>query len=348
MTIDEQVSVVGSLEVLPRHREFAPRPEAAPMHRPGTPSGRLIALWVVVLVIVVAVVLIAVEPMFQQREQGLLLDSYRSSIQKSANQATGLGGVETPRTAPEFGSPVGILEIGPMRLQQVVVEGASAPIMQNGPGHVPGTAAPGQPGNSVIVGRSTLFGAPFADLGTLATDDLIAVTTTQGQVVYKVTEAGSVRLTTPKSGGGASASAVSSAASAASSAAGELLGSDSVPIDTLYGPSSDDRLTLVTSDSAFPFNSAQARVVIATLQGKPYPPTPQNGRTASQTGTSSDTSRWPMALLAALCLGAAIVGAVLLYRRSSARVAYLLTVPPLLVFAVLASETLSQLLPAWF
>lgn len=345
MTIDEEVSVVGTLDVLPPRREFAPQPEAAQMHRPGVPSGRLLALWAVVLVVVVAVVLIAVEPLFQQREQSLLLSQYRGSIQKAANQSTGLGGVEVATTAPEFGSPVGILELGSLNLQQVIVEGATAQIMQNGPGHVPGTAAPGQPGNSVVVGRSALFGAPFADLSSVAVDDLLAVTTTQGQVVYRVVEAASVQLSNAKA---ATRPATSGGTAAGSGTHTPILESGRISIDALYGPSSDDRLTLVTSDSWFPFNTAEARVVIAVMEGKPFAPTPQNGRSTRQTGTTGDTSRWPIALLAALCLAGAIVGAVLLYRRSSTRVAYLLTVPPLLVFAVLASETLSQLLPGWF
>jgi sortase A len=345
MTIDEEVSIVGSLDVLPPRREFAPRPEATPMHRPGTPSGRLIALWAVALIVVVMIVLIAVEPMFQQREQSMLLSNYRTSIDKAANQATGLGGVEVATTAAEFGSPVGIVEINPIGLRQVVVEGASSPIMQNGPGHVPGTAAPGQPGNSVVVGRSTLFGAPFADLSRIAVGDAIGVTTTQGQIVYRVAESASVQLSSAKAG---TSGGSSSSTGGASGDYSPILDSGRISIDALYGASSDDRLTLITSDSVFPFNTAEARVVIAVMDGKPFAPTPQNGRTSRQTGTSGDTSRWPMALLAAMCLGGAIVGAVLLYRRSSPRVAYLLTVPPLLVFAVVASETLSQLLPAWF
>ena len=341
MTIDEEVSVTGSLETLPPRREFAPEPEAEPMPRPGLPSGRLWALWALVLVVVLAVILIAVEPMFQQREQSMLLTDYRAATQKAANQATGLGGVEVATTAPEFGTGVGILEIGAIPLQQVIVEGASAPILQNGPGHVPGTAGPGQPGNSVIVGRSTLFGAPFADLSRVGQDDLIAVTTTQGQAVYRVVETGTVQLSSAK--GTSSRPATSSAEEYQ-----PILGDGRISIDALYGPTADDRLTLVTSASAFPFNTADARVVIATMEGKPFAPSPQNGRSSRQTGTSPDTSHWPVALLAGLCLAAAIVAAVLLYRRSSPRIAYLLTVPPLLVFSVLAAETLSQLLPGWF
>jgi sortase A len=341
MTIDEEVSIVGSFAAMPQRREFAAMPEAELPHRPGVPSGRMLALWALVLIIVFAVVLIAVEPMFQQREQSLLLSDYRAATQQAANQATGLAGLETATTAPEFGTAVGILEVGSIRLQQVIVEGASAPIMQNGPGHVPGTAGPGQPGNSVIVGRSALFGAPFADLSTVGEDDLIAITTTQGQAVYRVVEAADVQLSSAKG----------TASRSAATTGGEyepILGDGRISIDTLYGPTADDRLTLVTSASAFPFNTAEARVVIASLEGKPYAPTPQNGRSSRQTGTGSDTSHWPFALLAALCLAAAIVAAVVLYRRSSPRVAYLLTVPPLLVFSVLAAETASQLLPAWF
>lgn len=341
MTIDEEVTVAGSLETLPPRREFAPEPEAPPMPRAGVPSGRMLALWAVVLLVVVAVVLIAVEPMFQQREQSLLLTGYRAATEKAANQATGLGGVEVATTAPEFGDAVGILEIGSIPLQQVIVEGASAPILQNGPGHVPGTAGPGQPGNSVVVGRSTLFGAPFADLAKVGEDDLIAVTTTQGQAVYRVVETGTVQLSSAKGAGARPAASTGGAYE-------PILGDGRISIDALYGPTPDDRLTLVTSASAFPFNTAEAQVVIATMEGKPFAPTPQNGRSTRQTGTTSDTSHWPFALLAGLCLGAAILAAVVLHRRSSPRVAYLLTVPPLLVFTVLAAETLSQLLPGWF
>ena len=103
----------------------------------------------------------------------------------------------------------------------------------------------------------------------------------------------------------------------------------------------------MTSASSFPWNSAEAEVVIAVMIGKPYAPTPQNGRMADQTGNLGDTSAWPIVLLALIFLVATVVGTVLLYRRSSPRVAYLLTVPPLVVFAILAAEAFSRLLPAW-
>ena len=343
--------------------------------------GPLIALWSVIALVILGLVLYVIEPMFQERDQGLLLDRYRSSIDKASNQASGLQGVEVPTVAPSFGSPVGIVEIGSLGLQTVVVEGVDSATTRVGPGHVPGTAAPGQPGNAVVVGRRTMFGGTFGDLSSIRVGDDIVVTTTQGQSLYQVTDVGRVELTdeatptkapevpaptttstttstipaadvaTPVADTSATTettvaaeteSTTTTTAAVESALAGGRLGRDA-----LYGTSTDDRLTLVTSASSFPWNSAEADVVIAVMIGKPYAPTPQNGRMADQTGNLGDTSAWPIVLLALIFLVATVVGTVLLYRRSSPRVAYLLTVPPLVVFAILAAEAFSRLLPAW-
>lgn len=351
-------------------------------------TGPLVALWCVIAVVIFGLVLYVIEPLFQERDQGMLLDSYRTSIDKAANQATGLQGVEVPTVAPAFGSPVSILEIGSLGLQTVVVEGVDSATTRVGPGHVPGTAAPGQPGNSVIVGRRTMFGGTFGDLSSMTIGDEIIVTTTQGQSLYQVTDVGSSELTpdanpitapavaaptttttstttttVPAVEGAAPTETVPPAAEVPIDAAvaeptGESttttvapvessLNGGKLPLNSLYGTSTDDRLTLVTSASAFPWNSAEAEVVVAVMIGKPFAPTPQNGRMADQTGNTGDTTAWPIVLLSVIFLAATIAGTVLLYRRSSPRVAYLLTVPPLVVFAILAAESFSRLLPAW-
>jgi len=359
-------------------------------------TGQLVGLWIVIAVVILGIVLYLVEPMFQQREQGLLLERYRTSIDKAANQSTGLGGVEVSSIAPSIGSAVGILEIGAIGMRQVVVEGTAASNTMVGPGHVPGTAAPGQPGNAVIVGRNSMYGGPFGDLSKMAVGDQIVVSTTQGQSLYEVTDAGSVQLnnaatptaapkvpaptpsptttsttvapevdpaattettveattttvaaeetTTTVEGETATTEAPTTTTTVAVESA---LGGGSIPLNSLYGTSTDDRLTLVTSASAFPWNSGEATVVIAVMKGKPFEPTPQNGRSAKGAGNEGDSSKWPVTILAFLCLAAAVGGAVLLYRRSTPKIAYLLTVPPLLAFAILASESFSLLLPAW-
>lgn len=344
-----------------------PRPEPAPVDDPvelEEPTARpprlgsLIAIWAVVVVVALGLVLYMLEPLFQQRTQRALLDQYRAAIEQSTFQAEGLAGIEIPKKAPEPGSPVAILEIGRLSLQQVVVEGVSPSATADGPGHVPGTAGPGQPGNSAIVGRRAMYGGPFNTVGQLVDGDEILVSTTQGESVYKVTRVRELELTTDQRLDGASTGASIGSDPAptdagtplddAGEAANDLLaGEGPFTIDDLYAPSKDDRLTLVTSASPLPTNNQRVWVVTAKMAGKPFQPTPQNGRTDGQTGATGDPAAWAPALLALLALVATGAGAVVVYRRSSLRVAYLLTVPPLLVFVVLTAEQLSHLLPAW-
>lgn len=69
-----------------------------------------------------------------------------------------------------------------------VVEGVSVANLKNGAGHMPGTPLPGQPGNSVISGHRTTYGAPFSDLDLLEIGDPIEVETAIGLNVYVVRE----------------------------------------------------------------------------------------------------------------------------------------------------------------
>ena len=69
----------------------------------------------------------------------------------------------------------------------VVVEGVERDDLRRGPGHLPGSAAPGQPGNTVIAGHRTTYGAPFGDLDRLAVGDPVVVQTRSGTAVFRVT-----------------------------------------------------------------------------------------------------------------------------------------------------------------
>ena len=62
----------------------------------------------------------------------------------------------------------------------VVVEGVSPADLQKGPGHYPGTALPGEIGNTVISGHRTTYGAPFNDLLDLRDGDAVVVETRDG------------------------------------------------------------------------------------------------------------------------------------------------------------------------
>ena len=55
------------------------------------------------------------------------------------------------------------ISVPSLDLEAVVFEGVSSATLAKGPGHMPGTPIPGQPGNSVISGHRTTYGRPFYD-----------------------------------------------------------------------------------------------------------------------------------------------------------------------------------------
>lgn len=103
--------------------------------------------------------------------------------------------VEPP---PPDGQPFAIIRIPTIsRLVDgwTVVEGVTRADLRNGAGHMPTTPLPGQPGNAVISGHRTTYGAPFHELDELAPGDLIEVETALGVHVYAVRESTVVRPT---------------------------------------------------------------------------------------------------------------------------------------------------------
>ncbi len=85
---------------------------------------------------------------------------------------------------------------------RVVVEGVSTTDLQLGPGHYPGTALPGQVGNTVISGHRTTYGHPFWDADTLRPGDAIDLQVRDRIYRYRVTashtvDPGDVAVTDP-------------------------------------------------------------------------------------------------------------------------------------------------------
>jgi LPXTG-site transpeptidase (sortase) family protein len=89
------------------------------------------------------------------------------------------------------GTPVAALTIPQLGLAEaVVVEGTTAQDLAAGPGHRRDTVLPGQAGVSVIYGKRTTFGAPFAHLERLQVGDVITAVTGQGTARYRVSSFG--------------------------------------------------------------------------------------------------------------------------------------------------------------
>ena len=69
----------------------------------------------------------------------------------------------------------------------IVVEGVDTEDIAKGPGHFPGTAAPGQLGNFAVAGHRATNGEPFAHLDEVVPGDHVVVRTAAGWSVYTVT-----------------------------------------------------------------------------------------------------------------------------------------------------------------
>lgn len=89
-------------------------------------------------------------------------------------------------TTPLPGEPVAKIVIPRLGIDRVVVEGQDRATLRKAPGHVPGSAMPGELGNSVIRGHRLLWSGPFRDLHLLNLGSEIHVQTTAGTAVYLV------------------------------------------------------------------------------------------------------------------------------------------------------------------
>ena len=82
---------------------------------------------------------------------------------------------------------LGTIEIPKIGVSKTLLEGISLNTLDVGPGHWPGTAMPGQPGNAVIAGHRTSHDKPFRNIDQLVPGDEVIFTTADGTFVYQVT-----------------------------------------------------------------------------------------------------------------------------------------------------------------
>lgn len=281
--------------------------------RPWGPTRvvTVVVAWVLVALACAGLVAYLLGPLVQNRQQRALLEGFRVALDEAAGESL-FSDTEEPGP-PELGAPVAILEIERLRLQQLVVEGAGPSQTQSGPGHVPGTGGLGQPGNAGVVGRRLAFGGPFRQLASMEPGDPIVVTTEQGQSLYEV----------------------------------RTVERSAAPEES-FAPAEGDQLTLVTSADSLPWATDRGVVVTADLQGRPFVPTPQGSRSAVQDGRHGETAALGLLIVYGVLFAAVAAAATLLYRRWMSLSTYLLTTPALVALAVLAAESGTRLLPAWF
>jgi sortase A len=82
---------------------------------------------------------------------------------------------------------LGHIDIPKLNVSADLFEGIALSTLDNGPGHWPGTALPGQVGNVVVAGHRTSHSKPFRNIDKLADGDLVTFTVDGATYNYVVT-----------------------------------------------------------------------------------------------------------------------------------------------------------------
>jgi len=121
---------------------------------------------------------------FQEREsrtlQRLLEDQHTTDV--NSPQVKLLSPPKMPPASAMSGL-IGRIEIARLGLSVMIIEGDDGKTLRRAAGHVPGTALPGQLGNVGITAHRDTF---FRPLRNIHMDDVITLTTLQGEYHYRV------------------------------------------------------------------------------------------------------------------------------------------------------------------
>ena len=92
-----------------------------------------------------------------------------------------------PERAKEPLVKVGEIRIPRIGLVHPIYEGVSLTVVDHGPGHWPGSAMPGQLGNTVFAGHRVTHSHPFRNVDQLVPGDEVVFKTADGEFHYQVT-----------------------------------------------------------------------------------------------------------------------------------------------------------------
>jgi sortase A len=297
-----------------------PPPVVAPPFRvrplAPVPAGRRVASTTLFLLsgvlLFFAVYIGAVSSLHHGRAQLTSYANFRQDLAQ-ATAPVAATSADDPKQLIKPGTSVALLAIPRINLREVVFEGTTGEILEDGPGHLRNTPMPGQAGTSVVMGRAYTYGGPFGLLSKLNPGDVLTVTTGQGVSTFRVL--------------------------------GVRRGGDPYPPALAAGAG---RLTLTTADGS-PFLPTGVLRVDADLVS-PVMPTPSNPVTrhdlsSAELALGTDQFAW----IPLVFCGQALVGAAVLI--SWARLSWgrwqvwAVSVPVLTFLSVATADQMARLLP---
>jgi sortase A len=95
--------------------------------------------------------------------------------------------VPANRYHPEQVREIGVIDIPKINLVHRIFEGVTMNNIDHGPSHWPGTALPGQVGNTVFMGHRVTKTHPFRNIDQLVPGDVVVFTIAGVRSVYRVT-----------------------------------------------------------------------------------------------------------------------------------------------------------------
>jgi sortase A len=261
-------------------------------------TAALVCLWMVLQTLFLGSV-------SYQRHQDLMYDEFRAQLAG----ATAPVGPIVPA-----GDPVALMRVPRLGLEQVISEGTASGDTLLGPGHRRDTVLPGQVGTSVVYGRATTYGAPFASVPDLRVGDRIDIVAGQGAVAFSVI--------------------------------GIRREGDPLPQPSASGAA---RLTLVTAEGSGRFGGLAPESVVyvdaEADEGFPAPPGRPGAVPASEKAMAGDPGAAPIVTLYLSLLLAATAGVVLASQRWSLARVWVVGVPVVIATAWLTTDGVMRLLP---
>jgi sortase A len=294
-------------------------PEAKRPVRPIQPGEPAEALYLIssastiVLLVCVWMVLqmLVLGRISEARAQHLLYGQYRTEL---ATETAPSGALDYDNKPVVEGSPVALLSIPRLGVNDVVVDGTASGDLLRGPGHLRTTPLPGNIGTSLVMGRSTTYGGPFGDITSLRPGDDITVVGAQGTVHYVVRD---VRR------------------------AGD-------PIPASPTGTSSGRLILATADGSGTLSVLRPRDVVyvdadttkAFPSGPVYPAVPE-----SEKAMQHDSSALPLLVLLLALLAALVLAVSIARRHLQASLVWLVAAPVAIALAWAVTDQVMRLLP---
>jgi sortase A len=129
-----------------------------------------------------------VTDLLNDQRQEALSDRLRATWAEGQAWAPPPGGPAASAIEVPIGAAFAVLHIPRLGsdYRRVVLEGTAEAQLAQGPGHYPGTAMPGRPGNVAIAGHRVGKGSPFLDLDALRPGDPIVLETRDAWFVYRM------------------------------------------------------------------------------------------------------------------------------------------------------------------